>query len=53
MIYSLGNFMFDQREDRADGALAEMRIFEQGTTALRLIPIPNLFEMARGLAASD
>lgn len=53
MIYSLGNFLFDQRKDRADGALAELRIFKQGTTALRLIPIPNLFEMARGLAISD
>lgn len=51
MIYSLGNFMFDQRADRAGGALAEVRVFNQGTTALRLIPIPNLFDMARELAA--
>lgn len=53
MVYSLGNFIFDQRRDRADGALAEVRVFEQGTTALRLIPIPNLFETARRLAISD
>lgn len=53
MIYSLGNFLFDQRQDRADGAVAELRIFRQGATALRLIPIPNLFESARAQAAAN
>ncbi|MCU4653064.1 AmmeMemoRadiSam system protein B [Roseibacterium sp. SDUM158016] len=44
-VYSTGNFLFDQRSDRASGALVEVRVFERGTMALRLLPIPNLFEM--------
>lgn len=46
-VFSLGNFLFDQSSPRASGALAELRVFEQGTMAVRLVPIPNLFE--RGL----
>lgn len=42
-IYSLGNFLFDQSgKDRA-GALAELRVFENGTIALRLVPVGNFY----------
>src|SRR5690606_21482057 len=44
-VYSLGNFIFDQTSPRGTGALLEVRAFEQGTIAARLIPIPNLFEL--------
>jgi AmmeMemoRadiSam system protein B len=46
MTFSLGNLLFDQRSSRSSGALLEFRMFEQGTYATRLIPIPNLFELA-------
>jgi poly-gamma-glutamate synthesis protein (capsule biosynthesis protein) len=39
--YSLGNFIFDQSEPRASGSLLEVRVFQQGTVAARLVPIPN------------
>lgn len=43
-VYSLGNFLFDQRSPRGTGALLELRFFKQGTFASRLIPLPNFFE---------
>lgn len=47
-VFSLGNLLFDQAKVReVSGALAEVRLFRQGTVALRLIPIPNYFETAR------
>jgi poly-gamma-glutamate synthesis protein (capsule biosynthesis protein) len=46
-VFSLGNLVFDQRRDDVSGALAELRIFGQSTIALRLVPLPNLFEAAR------
>ncbi len=46
-VYSLGNLLFDQTSARASGAVAELRVFKHGTVALRLIPIPNLFEVGR------
>jgi poly-gamma-glutamate synthesis protein (capsule biosynthesis protein) len=46
MTYSLGNFLFDQKAERSSGALLELRLFKQGTYAARLIPAPNLFELA-------
>lgn len=45
--FSLGNFIFDQSAPRGSGALLELRVFQQGTVAARLIPIPNLFELTR------
>lgn len=45
-VYSLGNFIFDQKGTRSSGVLAELRVFHQGTAALRLIPLPNLFDLA-------
>lgn len=48
MVYSLGNFIFDQSGQKASGALAEVRVFGQSTVAVRLIPIPNFFDMLRG-----
>jgi AmmeMemoRadiSam system protein B len=47
MVYSLGNFIFDQTAPRGTGSLLELRVFRQGTIAARLIPIPNLFELSR------
>jgi len=46
IVFSLGNLLFDQRGDRASSALLELRLFKQGTFATRLIPLPNLFELA-------
>ena len=42
-VYSMGNFLFDQRDPRASGGLVEARFFEAGTYALRWIPLENLF----------
>jgi poly-gamma-glutamate synthesis protein (capsule biosynthesis protein) len=46
MVFSLGNLLFDQRGERASSALLELRLFKQGTFATRLVPLPNLFELA-------
>jgi len=46
-VYSLGNFLFDQDADRSSGSLLEVRVFEQGTMFLRLMALPNFFEMAK------
>ena len=46
-VYSLGNFLFDQNADRSSGLLLEVRVFEQGTVFLRVMPLPNFFEMAK------
>ncbi len=46
-VYSLGNFVFDQRAPRASGAVLQVSQFEQGTRALRLIPLPDVFELGR------
>ena len=46
MVFSLGNLLFDQRSPRSSGALLELRVFEQGTYATRLVPAPNLYELA-------
>jgi poly-gamma-glutamate synthesis protein (capsule biosynthesis protein) len=46
MFYSLGNLLFDQISPRGTGALVELRIFNQGTFAARVIRAPNLFEAA-------
>ena len=47
MVYSLGNFLFDQSSPRGSGALLELRVFRQGTVAARLVPVPNLFDLSR------
>jgi poly-gamma-glutamate synthesis protein (capsule biosynthesis protein) len=49
MAYSLGNFLFDQTAEVASGAVAELWVFPQGTIYLRQFPLPNLFDLARGL----
>lgn len=46
VIHSLGNFIFDQNGPKASGALLEVTFFEQGTFATRLVPIPNLYDLA-------
>jgi poly-gamma-glutamate synthesis protein (capsule biosynthesis protein) len=46
-LFSLGNFLFDQGADKASGALVELTVFDQGTVFARLMPLPNLFELAR------
>jgi AmmeMemoRadiSam system protein B len=47
LCYSLGNFIFDQYSSRSSSALLELRIFDQKTFATRLIPLPNMFELAQ------
>ncbi len=51
LIYSLGNYLFDQSARRSSGALLEVRVFSQGTLAARLIPIPNLFDFGNRIRA--
>jgi poly-gamma-glutamate synthesis protein (capsule biosynthesis protein) len=46
MTFSLGNLLFDQRGEHASSALIELRFFKQGTFAVRLVPLPNLYEFA-------
>jgi poly-gamma-glutamate synthesis protein (capsule biosynthesis protein) len=53
MIYSLGNFLFDQDGDTASGALAEVTAFDQGTLFLRQVPLPNLYDAALGRGQQD
>ncbi|MGR3454191.1 AmmeMemoRadiSam system protein B [Pseudooceanicola sp.] len=48
VFHSLGNFLFDQRPPEASGAVVEVRTFPQGTLFLRQIPLPPLYEIARG-----
>jgi AmmeMemoRadiSam system protein B len=45
MTYSLGNHLFDQKSSRGSGALLEVRTFQQGTYAIKIIAIPNLFDL--------
>lgn len=47
MIYSLGNFLFDQSSRISSGAIAEIRFFPQGTHFTRLLDIPNFYEIGR------
>ncbi|HMO46811.1 MAG TPA: AmmeMemoRadiSam system protein B [Rubrivivax sp.] len=46
-VPSLGNFVFDQRAPRASGAVLHISRFAQGTRALRLIALPDVFELGR------
>lgn len=50
VIHTLGNFLFDQGGERPSGALLEATSFAQGTLYVRLIPIPNLYDLARAAA---
>lgn len=49
VVGSLGNMLFDQTSPRGSGTLLEVRRFRQGTLALRLLPLPNLFDLANGM----
>ena len=49
LTYALGNLFFDQRGSRGSGALLEVRFFRQGTFAMRLVPVPNLFDLGSEL----
>lgn len=51
MVYSVGNLLFDQFSATSSGALVEVRVFARGTFALRLVPLPNLYERALDLRA--
>lgn len=42
-VFSLGNFIFDQRQPKASGALLEVIFFPKGTYFLRLHPLGNLY----------
>ena len=46
-VHSLGNFIFDQRAPKASGAVLQISQFAQGTRALRLIALPDVFELGR------
>jgi poly-gamma-glutamate capsule biosynthesis protein CapA/YwtB (metallophosphatase superfamily) len=46
LVYSLGNFLFDQRSEQVSGALLEVTLFDQGTFFTRLIPLPNFYKDA-------
>ena len=46
-VFSTGNLIFDQMGSQVSGSLVEMRVFRQGTIALRIIPIPNFFTLLR------
>ncbi|MCY1669019.1 AmmeMemoRadiSam system protein B [Rhizobium sp. SL86] len=48
-VFSLGNFLFDQNGTRSSSALLELRSFQQGTIVTRLVPLPNLFDLANAL----
>ena len=53
LVFSLGNFLFDQSAPRGSGALMELRIFQQGTFATRLLPIANLFDLGRSVLETN
>jgi poly-gamma-glutamate capsule biosynthesis protein CapA/YwtB (metallophosphatase superfamily) len=42
-VYSVGNFIFDQHDSRVSGSLVEVRFFGQGTYALRVHAMGNLY----------
>ncbi|SER06065.1 AmmeMemoRadiSam system protein B [Thalassovita taeanensis] len=48
VVYSLGNFLFDQLPPDSSGALVELRSFAQGTVFVRQLPLPHLYAIARG-----
>ncbi len=51
LFFSVGNFLFDQFDQpgpASSGALVELRVFPQGTVFARQLPLPNLFDIARG-----
>lgn len=52
-VFSLGNFVFDQRGDTVSSMLVEARTFVQGTVALRPVALPNLFEAALAARAGE
>ena len=49
LLPSLGNFLFDQTASRGSGVLLEVRRFRQGTVATRVLPLPNLFDLANAM----
>jgi AmmeMemoRadiSam system protein B len=46
-VYSLGNFIFDQKGPSVSGAVLQISVFAQGTHALRLIAMPDVFALGR------
>jgi hypothetical protein len=47
LVFSLGNFVFDQRAPRASGAVLQVSVFAQGTRAVRLIPLTDVYTLGR------
>ncbi len=43
VLPSLGNLLFDQSQRERGGALLEVRFFDQGTFATRVIPVGNMY----------
>jgi poly-gamma-glutamate synthesis protein (capsule biosynthesis protein) len=48
LVYSLGNFIFDQHGPRVSGAVLQISVFAQGTRALRLLALPDARSLVRG-----
>jgi AmmeMemoRadiSam system protein B len=46
-VFSMGNLIFDQTGADISGSLVELRVFRQRTMALRIVPIPNFFEILK------
>ncbi len=46
VVHTLGNFLFDQKGPRPSSALLEVTSFAQGTLFARLLPMPNLYDLA-------
>ncbi len=53
MTFSLGNLLFDQNGMTASGALLELRAFDQGTFATRLIPLPNFYDLGHAVVLKE
>lgn len=52
VLPSLGNLLFDQAREELGGVLLEVRFFEQGTFAVRLVPVGNLYRDWRRRASA-
>ena len=48
LVYSLGNFIFDQHGPRVSGAVLQISVFAQGTRALRYLALPDARSLIRG-----
>lgn len=47
VVFSTGNFLFDQSFAPTSGSLVELRVFASGTLAMRFVPVGNLFNLGQ------